>query len=181
MSDKVLDTGKDKAAEAADATEGRRQFLVSAITVGWLSFTGAIMATFIGIVRFIFPNVLFEPPQVFFAGKPNDYAEGMVSIRWKNEHGVWIVHDGQQLYAIMAYCTHLGCTTTWQENEHKFKCPCHGSGFKISGLNFEGPAPRPLERCAIELNTEGLLIVDKSKRFLHEKGQWDDSASFVKV
>ena len=34
----------------------------------------------------------------------------------------------------------------WLDGEQKFKCPCHGSGFYMTGVNFEGPAPRPLER-----------------------------------
>ena len=48
-------------------------------------------------------------------------------------------------------CTHLGCTPNWLEGEQKFKCPCHGSGFYKDGINFEGPAPRPLERYAIRI------------------------------
>ena len=161
--------------------KNRRQFLFSAANAGWLAFSGAILATMTGMVRFIFPNVLFEPPQVFFAGKPSEYTPGMVSNRWKGDHGIWVVHDGKRLYALMSFCTHLGCTITWIENENKFKCPCHGSGFKNSGLHFEGPAPRPLERCGIRMNAEGMLIIDKSKRFLEEKGQWDDPGSFVDV
>jgi len=47
----------------------------------------------------------------------------------------------------------------------KFKCPCHGSGFKRDGTNFEGPAPRPLDRIKIVLTAEGILQVDKSAIF----------------
>ena len=161
--------------------KARRGFLFSSISVGWLAFSGATLATMTGMLRFLFPNVLFEPPQVFYAGRTRDYTPGMVSARWKDEHGIWVVNDGRRLYALVAWCTHLGCTTTWIENEQKFKCPCHGSGFKISGLHFEGPAPRPLERCGISMDAEGMLVIDKSQRFLQEKDQWDDPASFVEV
>ena len=83
--------------------------------------------------------------------------------------------------ALRTVCTHLGCTPNWLEGEQKFKCPCHGSGFYKDGINFEGPAPRPLERYAIRLADDGQLEVDKSKTFQEEMGQWSDPASFVSV
>jgi cytochrome b6-f complex iron-sulfur subunit len=98
---------------------------------------------------------------------------------------VWVVNsefDGiQQIVAIKSVCTHLGCTPNWLEAEQKFKCPCHGSGFYKDGINFEGPAPRPLERYAIRLAGDGQLEVDKAKTFQEQLGQWSDSASFVTV
>ena len=51
----------------------------------------------------------------------------------------------------------------WLDAEQKFKCPCHGSGFYKDGINFEGPAPRPLERYAIRVAEDGQLEVDKSR------------------
>jgi cytochrome b6-f complex iron-sulfur subunit len=85
------------------------------------------------------------------------------------------------IYAIKSVCTHLGCTPNWLEAEQKFKCPCHGSGFYKDGINFEGPAPRPLERYAISLAEDGQLLVDKSRTFQQELGQWKDAASYVTV
>ena len=83
------------------------------------------------------------------------------------------------IYALASVCTHLGCTPSWLDGEQKFKCPCHGSGFYITGINFEGPAPRPLERVALRIAADGMLEVDKSFKFQEEKGQWEDSKSFV--
>jgi cytochrome b6-f complex iron-sulfur subunit len=89
---------------------------------------------------------------------------------------------GDIIYALSTTCTHLGCTPNWLEREEKFKCPCHGSGFKITGVNFEGPAPRPLERWAISVAPDdGQLVVDKSKKFQKELGQWNDPDSFIKM
>jgi cytochrome b6-f complex iron-sulfur subunit len=133
----------------------------------------------------MFPNVTNEPPSRFKVGPPGDYPPGRVETKYKEQFGVWIVHGvyrGQrQIYALRAVCTHLGCITIWQETEQKFKCPCHGSGFYPDGLNFEGPAPRPLERCAIRLADDGQLEVDRSKIFQEELGQWADPSSFVRV
>ena len=50
-----------------------------------------------------------------------------------------------------------------------------------NGINFEGPAPRPLERLKIALAPDGQIIVDKSKKFLGEKGQWNDPGAKLLV
>src|SRR5262249_36432200 len=73
-------------------------------------------------------------------------------------------------YAIFAKCTHLGCTPRWLKTEQKFKCPCHGSGYYINGLNFEGPAPRPMDRFKISVGDDGQLIVDKSVLYEMQPG-----------
>ena len=82
-------------------------------------------------------------------------------------------------YALQSVCTHLGCPPNWLAGEQKFKCPCHGSGFYISGINFEGPAPRPLERFKVALADDGQIMVDKSQKFQQELGQWSDPDSFI--
>ena len=84
-------------------------------------------------------------------------------------------------YALISTCTHLGCTPNYLSAENKFKCPCHGSGFRLSGINFEGPAPRPLERARIVLADDGQILVDKSRHFQQELGGWQDQESFLKV
>ena len=87
----------------------------------------------------------------------------------------------RQLFALKSVCTHLGCTPNWLEAEQKFKCPCHGSGFYKDGINFEGPAPRPLERYIIGIADDGQVEIDKSRIFQEEMGQWSDPSSFVPV
>ncbi len=51
----------------------------------------------------------------------------------------------------------------------------------MSGLNFEGPAPRPLERFRIVLADDGQILVDKSQKYQWEKQQWKAPESFLKV
>jgi len=104
-----------------------------------------------------------------------------VDLRWKSKYGTWIVRNGEGIYALSTTCTHLGCTPNWLAAEQKFKCPCHGSGFRKTGINFEGPAPRPLERFRIVLADDGQIIVDKTIKYQQEKGQWGDPEAFLKV
>jgi len=158
----------------------RRSFL-KWLTIGWTAFAAIVAGYGSFLLRYLFPNVLFEPKQSFTAGIIDDYVVGDVSERFKDKHGVWIVRDSEKIYALSASCTHLGCTPNWQSNEEKFKCPCHGSGFYKNGINFEGPAPRPLERFKIGLTDDGEIIVDKTKKFQQEKGEWNDSESFILV
>lgn len=157
----------------------RREFF-GYLGLGWITFTASV-AGLLGLVfRFTFPNVNFEPAMDFIAGFPEDYDTG-VDERWKNGFGVWIVKHEGQLFALSNICTHLGCIPNWLPGELKFKCPCHGSGFYINGINFEGPAPRPLERFAITKNALGQIVVDKTRIFRKEKGQWSHPDSYIAV
>ena len=157
----------------------RREFF-SFITVGWVAFTSAVAGLAALAFRFSYPNVNFEPEMDFIAGFPTDYEEG-VDERWKNGFGVWMVKQEGKLVAFSNICTHLGCVPNWLPAELKFKCPCHGSGYYMNGINFEGPAPRPLERYAISLTPNGTIKVDKTKIYRYEKGQWDNPNSFISV
>ena len=70
----------------------------------------------------------------------------------------------------------------WLASQNKFKCPCHGSGYYRTGVNFEGPAPRPLERAKIFLDpSDGQIVVDKSVQFHQERGEWTNPEAFIKV
>lgn len=158
----------------------RRSF-IKWFAVGWSAFAAVIAGYGALVGRYLFPNVLFEPKQSFRAGFPNDFTIGEVSERFKDQYGVWIVRDVEKIYALSTVCTHLGCTPNWMNNEAKFKCPCHGSGFYKTGINFEGPAPRPLERFKITLNDDGEILIDKTKKFQQEKGEWSDPESFLLV
>ena len=181
MSDPKTNTPtQNKPTANLDKSIDRRSFIKWS-AVGWGAFA-AVMAGYGALItRYLFPNVLFEPKQSFRAGFPDDYSVGDVSERFKDKHGVWIVRDTEKIYALATICTHLGCTPNWLNNENKFKCPCHGSGFYKTGINFEGPAPRPLERYKITLNDDGEIVVDKTKKFQQEKGEWSDPESFLTV
>ena len=166
------------ASETNDTNLNRREF-ISWFWLGWITFSvvGATVAGLLG--RFLFPNVLFEKPSAFRAGQPSEFGLG-VDERFKDSQSVWMVRTPAGLFAMSTVCTHLGCTPNWLPNESKFKCPCHGSGFRPTGLNFEGPAPRPLERFALSLDDSGVIKVDKS-RAIRMQTQWTDPDFLLKV
>lgn len=181
----------DKNAALAALQGTRRRFMIGAIptvawiVLGWATFAAALTAFAAMLGRFFFPNVLAEPPSTIKVGPTSQFEPGEVNERWKAEWGFWIVrssYNGQDMiYALSTVCTHLGCPPNWLAGEQKFKCPCHGSGFYVSGVNFEGPAPRPLERFKVSVGDDGQLVVDKSQKYQEELGQWSDPDSFIPV
>ena len=155
--------------------------------LAWGAFSAASAAALAATGRFMFPNVLNEPPQQFKVGFPNEYGMG-VDERWKDKYGIWLIRTPEDIdqhvsgfYVVISTCTHLGCTPNYLLAENKFKCPCHGSGFRTTGINFEGPAPRPLERARVVLADDGQVLVDKSRHFQFELGQWSDPEAFLKA
>ena len=156
----------------------RRNFLTYA---GIGGLTACACASGVAAVRIGYPRVLFEPPTQFKAGSPDDYSMGEVNTKWIPSYRVWIVREKEGFYALYASCTHLGCTPSWLPGEDKYKCFCHGSGFDKDGINFEGPAPRPLERVKIGLSEDSQLLVDTRFRFRYERGEWEKDDAYLKL
>ena len=165
-------------------TGSRRDFISdAALGVGWASF-GVGLGVSVGpaFARFMMPNVLEEPDPRVRVGKVQKYTEmspGDVNEDYKPQ-GIWLIRLEDRVAALNIVCTHLGCIPNWLPNDRKFKCPCHGSGYRPNGINFEGPTPRPLERFRMIVD-KGILIVDKSKKYQYELGQWDMPGSYIEA
>jgi cytochrome b6-f complex iron-sulfur subunit len=178
-------TSADKVArlavrEEAPALAVTRRSLFSAAAAGWAAFAAAGGLGTLGLVRFLFPNVSFEPPQRFETAEPSVFKPEQVDETWKESNAVWMVNTGGRILAVSTVCTHLGCTPNWLSGERKFKCPCHGSGYYINGVNFEGPTPRPLERFLVEVNPlTGNVVVDKTVKCQVELGTCDDPRFYI--
>lgn len=146
---------------------------------GWLMVLSTIGVSIVGSIRLLFPRVHHREPTTVPLGKPDEFAVGEVNVKWKKSHNLIVVRTPRGFYALRSICTHLGCIPNWKPAEHKFKCPCHGSGFHRDGVNFEGPAPRPLERLKIFIDPSGVLSVDTAVRLRKEKGEWRRPDAFV--
>ncbi len=159
------------------------------LTLGWgaLAFCG--VAALAVVQDFLAPKVGREPRKVWRVGRVAEFtAPGMVYERFKRtpagEPGFWIVNLAPaqpHLVALSTVCTHLGCIPDWLKADAKFKCPCHGSGFHLTGVNFEGPAPRPLERYGISRDADGYVVVDMTRVFRQELGQCDNRESYLMI
>ena len=139
----------------AGATD-RRDFLNGITTI---ALGVASLGAFVETVRFLSPEVLFEPPTSFRIGEPGDYPVN--SVTYIAEQQVYVLRTVSGILAQSAICTHLGCITQWNPELHWISCPCHGSRFSQDGKVLLGPAPRPLPHFAVRLMLDGSLLVDK--------------------
>ncbi len=139
-----------------EGTVSRRDFLnqVAAAALG-VTGLGATVVT----VKYMSPNVLFEPATRFRVGSPDDYP--LDSVTYLRNQQVFIVRTAAGFSAVSAVCTHLGCITEWKPEDNLIECPCHGSKFDRDGKKVAGPAPRPLPHFVISLTPDGELAVDK--------------------
>ncbi len=139
----------------------RKFFMIS----GWSSLGMLCAGSSASFAKFFYPGVLYEPQTTFNAGKPEDYvapddpSDAVVDERFKKSQRVWIVRNSEGIYAMVAVCTHLGCTPNWFPGERRFKCPCHGSNYNLKGEVVAGPAPLPFFRAMIRLAPDGSMIV----------------------
>lgn len=156
---------------------GRRDLLTMS---AWSMLLSAVFVSIAGAFRLLFPRVQYTPPTTVVLGRPGDFTVGEVNERWKSTHGIILFRDADGFYALRSVCTHLGCVPHWRPSQQILKCPCHGSGFRRSGMQFEGPAPRPLERLGISLDAGGRIVVDTAVRLRQEKGEWDTDAAFLR-
>jgi cytochrome b6-f complex iron-sulfur subunit len=153
------DTLSEKAGQQnpeAESEVTRRDFLneIAAAALG-VAGLGATVVT----IKYLSPNVLFEPPTQFRAGTPDDFPVN--SVTYIQDQQVYIVRVAAGFYAVSAVCTHLGCITQWKPEDNLIECPCHGSRFTREGTKVAGPAPRPLPHFALRLTADGQLLVDK--------------------
>lgn len=145
----------------------------------WGLLGASVFAAAGAFVRLLIPRVRAEPPTKVVLGSPDSFAVGEVSERFKRTHQLIVVREAAGFYALRSVCTHLGCVPAWSAGQEKFKCPCHGSGFHRDGANFEGPAPRPLERLAIALDDAHNLVVDTGVVLRWERGEWKRPEAFL--
>jgi cytochrome b6-f complex iron-sulfur subunit len=164
-------TGGDLEPTRSPAQVRRRTFTWAGLTAFFAALGGCG-------VKFFFPRTLFEPKTTFKVGYPSEYGMGVDS-KWQSKYRIWVCRDAEKLYVIYANCTHLGCTPDWIESANKFKCPCHGSGYDAAGVNFEGPAPRPMDRCDVALAPDGQIVVNVLK--LYPEPKWAETGASIKL
>mgnify|MGYP003406932587 FL=1 len=152
----------------------RRGFLK---TLGISAVLVALGGQMYAMLRSLFPNVLYEPPQKFKVGTLDKFTDGGTFLEEKR---LFIFRQQNTFHAISAACTHLGCTVKMVklnqpkkvtaggkeiEEQVEFHCPCHGSKYYGDGTNYAGPAPRPLDYFNLEVSPDdGQLIVDMAKK-----------------
>ncbi|MEJ2009227.1 MAG: ubiquinol-cytochrome c reductase iron-sulfur subunit [Acidobacteriota bacterium] len=137
----------------------RRDFLnkVSGGALG-VAAVGAGIVT----VKYVSPDVLFEPPSRFRIGPPSDFPVNTVSTF--ADQLTYVVRLPEGFYAETMICQHLGCITKWHPEANLIECPCHGSEYQMDGAIARGPTVRPLYHYPMRLMPDGTLEVNKERR-----------------
>jgi cytochrome b6-f complex iron-sulfur subunit len=150
----------------------------------WTFLWGYLGVNFLMFLRYFFPRALFEPPTQINIGVPADFQMG-VNQQFLQSDRIWVRKDPGRIFVIRAICTHLGCTPDWMPMQNIFHCPCHGSEYDIDGINFAGPAPRPMDRCLVQLQPDGTILVNTATLFLDEPyagiNQFNDPGAYLNV
>lgn len=135
----------------------RRRFLV---TTGTTTVVAGIVGFMSATARFLFPNVLYEPPSRFPVGAPDGFPTGTAT--FLPDQRLFVFNSDAGFYAISSICTHLGCNVNYVPGGG-FACPCHGSRYDVNGQVIRGPAPKPLAWFGLSLSSRGELVVDERR------------------
>jgi len=76
-----------------------------------------------------------------------------------------------EVIAISAGCTHLGCIVTWDEQQQIFKCPCHEGRFDPEGRVISGPPPAPLQRHRARVDNGKIFLATETVPFGDDTGE----------
>jgi len=145
----------------------RRKFM----EVGIYTITGTIAATSsVALARFAVGNSLEKPKSKWIEIDLNDDNNefSRVVIEYAKKDG-WLTTNARslvyikrvkkdELIAISAACSHLGCIVTWDEDQKSFKCPCHNGIYDAEGKVVSGPPPAPLKRHKIKIEDGTILL-----------------------
>jgi len=155
--------GKTPEQEKAGLT--RREFMSKAsLFAGWGGVAASAGGGGLGVLRYMVPNILYEPSAIFKIGKPADYGIG-VDTHLMKERQIWVVRNLEGIYVMIGICRHLGCTPNWFSDQQRFRCPCHGSIYDTEGNVRGGPAPRTLWRAGVMLDpVDEQIVVNFNQR-----------------
>jgi cytochrome b6-f complex iron-sulfur subunit len=154
----------------------RRQFFNRALGVTFGTFSGLLGTSFLA---FLWPRISGGFGSDVTAGQVGDLLDqainddGSITPVFVPEARAYVVpgpdalsdqFDGRSVeaggvMAIWQKCVHLGCRVPWCSTSQGFECPCHGSKYNSIGEYNAGPAPRNLDRFAVEITDGGELII----------------------
>lgn len=171
----ALDQTRRKPRFGILATGGARWVLGIAALVVAVGCTGVLVAR----------QLSSNARELIYVGLPLEFEPNSVVNVSTAAEPFWIVrsttYDGlDTIYALRGTCLSAGEGVIWSEGTQTFQCPGSGSHYAISGLPIKGPGRRALERYRVALTESGQIVVDPSKEFREELGQWADPESFVR-
>lgn len=134
----------------------RRTFVKAGI--GGLIVAGS--AGLYGSLQSLRPVVSYEPARILEIGSPQDILNISMADFQVADRKVTVIKGEKGLYALIRNCTHMGCIPNFSTNDGQYLCPCHGSVFTLEGDVVRGPAPEPLYRASLIVNSRGAVEIN---------------------
>ncbi len=138
----------------------RRNFM-SALIAG----ASAAYAAGIGYVIYRYLSTGIENPDANLPAQIKiEKAETLVNnssmpFKFGSKPGILIKDDKGDLHAFTSTCTHLGCTVSYQGDQKRIFCACHGGVYDPqTGKNVSGPPPAPLTAFKIIKEQDGIFV-----------------------
>ncbi len=152
-----MDNTKEAIEEEASGGS-RRSFLNISILISSAVILGGIIYP---VIKFLLPTAANRDmgKREIFSISINEIPVGSAKlVRYKNKPSIIIRLKEQEVYALSAVCTHLGCIVKWQDETKELLCPCHAARFDLYGNILGGPAPKPLPAYKAVIEEDRILI-----------------------
>lgn len=136
----------------------RRRFL------NWLIGTSAAclaVAVFYPVIRYLIPPAAGESAasSVALDIRPDAVRPNSGQIfKFGNRPGILVRTSSGELRAFSATCTHLSCIVQYREDLGHIWCACHNGHFDLTGVNIQGPPPRPLEQFDVNIRGDQIVV-----------------------
>jgi cytochrome b6-f complex iron-sulfur subunit len=150
----------EELAASAMAPRSRRDFMANIILgTGTVLGLGSLAYRFLEYLYPLVPPIkLVEVP----VGKPDDIPPDGVRLVQLPEGPIMLEKADNEVRALSAICTHLGCTVQWRPEEKKFICPCHQGIYDFNGNVVSGPPPRSLEKLPVKVRDGQVFVLMNS-------------------
>ena len=132
--------------------------------IDWLVGTsagGLLAASLYPVARYLIPPQASESAAstVTLPFKPSDLAPNSGRIfKFGNRAGILVRTPSGELRAFSATCTHLGCIVQHRADLGRIWCACHNGHFDLEGSNVSGPPPKPLDRFAVKVRGDQIVV-----------------------
>jgi Rieske Fe-S protein len=136
----------------------RRRFL------NWMMGTSAAclaVAVLYPVIRYLIPPEAGESAasSVALDIRPDAVRPNSGQIfKFGNRPGILVRTSSGELRAFSATCTHLNCIVQYREDLGHIWCACHNGHFDLTGVNVQGPPPRPLERYEVNIRGDQIVV-----------------------
>ena len=113
-----------------EKTKSKKRTIIVLFTLAIIVVVGYLT------IRPLFTKAPMEPSNNVVVGFPEDFSPD--SAKYFALEEIYIVNDGEGIFAVTALCSHLKCKLDWNSNENEFECGCHGSEGRCRVSRYTG-------------------------------------------